>query len=282
MDESMKLVFDVGMHKGEDTDYYLKKGFRVVSFEADPDLAELCRKRFSEQLKTGQLHIVEGAIVDLEKHQSSDGKIRFFKNKKSSVWGTVVDDWAERNTKLGSDSEIIEVAIIDFAACIRQYGMPYYLKIDIEGMDVICLKALRGFTERPAYISIESEKISFDKLSEEFRIFTELGYDAFQTVNQIKVTDQKEPKNTTEGNYLGYRFSKGSSGLFGTDLNKSDWKSLDQSLKRYKEIFNGYKYLGDDGKFTKFLLGRLFSKATNRLFGIPGWYDTHARHSSVK
>ena len=52
MNESKKLIYDVGMHKGEDSDFYLKKGFRVVGFEADPDLAELCRQRFSKQIKT--------------------------------------------------------------------------------------------------------------------------------------------------------------------------------------------------------------------------------------
>ncbi len=27
------LLYDVGMHKGEDTDYYLKKGFKVIGIE---------------------------------------------------------------------------------------------------------------------------------------------------------------------------------------------------------------------------------------------------------
>ena len=30
------LIYDVGFHQGEDTAYYLKKGFRVVAFEAHP------------------------------------------------------------------------------------------------------------------------------------------------------------------------------------------------------------------------------------------------------
>ena len=30
------LIFDVGLHRGEDTEFYLKKGFRVVAFEANP------------------------------------------------------------------------------------------------------------------------------------------------------------------------------------------------------------------------------------------------------
>jgi hypothetical protein len=33
------LIYDFGMHDGADTDYYLRKGFRVVAVEADPLLA---------------------------------------------------------------------------------------------------------------------------------------------------------------------------------------------------------------------------------------------------
>ena len=46
----LDLIYDVGMHKGEDTDYYLQKGFRVVAFEANPDLVNLCRTRFANAM----------------------------------------------------------------------------------------------------------------------------------------------------------------------------------------------------------------------------------------
>jgi hypothetical protein len=40
MTKHADLVYDVGFHQGEDTAFYLKKGFRVVAFEAHPRLAE--------------------------------------------------------------------------------------------------------------------------------------------------------------------------------------------------------------------------------------------------
>jgi hypothetical protein len=43
------LIFDVGLHKGEDTDFYLRKGFRVVAFEAHPDLILNCEVRFERE-----------------------------------------------------------------------------------------------------------------------------------------------------------------------------------------------------------------------------------------
>jgi hypothetical protein len=32
------LVFDIGCHRGEDSDFYLQKGFRIVAVEANPAL----------------------------------------------------------------------------------------------------------------------------------------------------------------------------------------------------------------------------------------------------
>ena len=34
------LIYDVGMHNGSDTAYYLHKGFRVLAIEANPVLAK--------------------------------------------------------------------------------------------------------------------------------------------------------------------------------------------------------------------------------------------------
>ena len=67
-----------------------------------------------------------------------------------------------------------------------KYGIPYYLKIDIEGMDSVCLEALLDFSEKPDYISIESEKISFKKLKEEYLLFKALGYYKFKAISTVK------------------------------------------------------------------------------------------------
>jgi 16S rRNA A1518/A1519 N6-dimethyltransferase RsmA/KsgA/DIM1 with predicted DNA glycosylase/AP lyase activity len=42
-----KLIYDVGAHQGEDTDFYLKKGFAVVAIEAVPEFCKSLEKRFS-------------------------------------------------------------------------------------------------------------------------------------------------------------------------------------------------------------------------------------------
>jgi hypothetical protein len=38
------LIFDIGMHVGEDTRYYLNTGFDVIAIEANPFLVEKSKK----------------------------------------------------------------------------------------------------------------------------------------------------------------------------------------------------------------------------------------------
>lgn len=265
------------MHKGEDTYYYLQMGYNVIAFEANPSLIEHCKNRFSYEIQQGRLTIIEGAIVS--KKIMAGNSIIFYKSS-NSVWGTVSKKWNERNLKKGAISEKIYVPIIDFENCIQEYGIPYYMKIDIEGMDIVCLNALYNFDTKPIYVSIESEKVSFINIKKEFQIFEDLGYLDFKIVNQADV--EKLNINSHKGTQGFYhKFIFGSSGAFGEDINKK-WISKQKALFIYFWIFIGYKIWGDNSKVKNLYffkkLRTLISKHSNST--LPGWYDTHARHKS--
>jgi len=281
--KDQQVIFDVGIHKGEDTDYYLKKGFFVIGFEANPVLIQYCKERFSKEIKIGRLILVEGAIADVDNTEVKQKTIKFYRNLDDTVWGTVCENWAKRNEKLGTRNETIEVPVINFSECLQKYGIPYYLKIDIEGMDTVCLKSLLKFEQKPSYISIESEKISFDKLIEELSLFKQLGYNSFKAVQQSGISRQKEPDPVMEGCRTSYQFKQGSSGLFGRDL-PGTWKNFEQIHKEYKRTFFLYEYFGDLGKWRRKIFGRVIREVMSTILQkpIPGWYDTHARHESVK
>ena len=269
------LIFDVGMHKGEDTDFYLSKGFKVVAFEADPDLIKKSKNRFKKKIENGDLIIVEGAIVD----KNFNKKIKFYKNKLNTVWGTVLREWAERNKADGAESECIEVDGINFKECLIKFGIPYYLKIDIEGMDIVCCEALLSLEQRPNYISIESEKISFRRLEAELDLFEKLGYKDFKIAQQDNIKRQKEKKFFGEDRHINYNFIEGSSGLFGKDL-PGIWINKQVALKKYKKIFLFYKIFGGNSYLKKNIFTKYFLKIFRKLTGIPTprWYDTHAKH----
>jgi FkbM family methyltransferase len=281
------LIYDVGLHVGEDTDFYLRKGFRVIAFEANPELIAKCTRRFQRYIDDGQLKIVEGAVVGPEALGNGSGTVKFYKNNDLSVWGTVREDWADRNARMGTASVVTEVEAINFVDALKTYGMPYFMKIDIEGCDTVCVQALREFEERPTYISIESDKTSLKNIKREIGLFDELGYTSFQAVEQGSIPKhQRPPIPAREGLDVEHRFEEGASGLFGREL-EPRWKSREEILKHYRAILLGFRLLGDDGimndwrfrgsdrlrEMARGAVGR-FTQAP-----VPGWFDTHARHA---
>ena len=277
------LIYDVGLHKGEDTDFYLRKGFRVIAFEADPDLIQLCKTRFENFIASGQLVIVEGAILDPE-IAATNKKIQFFKNEKNSVWGTVCTNWAERNERLGCPSNTIEIDTVDFVGALKKYGIPHYLKIDIEGCDMFCVNALKKFTERPDFVSLESDANSFKNIRNEIDTLVGLGYESFQAIEQTTIPRQIPPNPPKEGQYVAQHFEEGCTGLFGLEL-LDKWQSKHGILRQYRlvrfmfyamGIMNKWKFRG--AKRLRIVVGKSFVLLTK---GSPwGWYDTHARYRS--
>jgi FkbM family methyltransferase len=276
------LIFDIGLHQGEDTEFYLEKGFEVVAFEADPVLVDQCRRKFADEIADRRLVIVEGAIVDLV-HCGSTSTVKFYRNETISVWGTIFDDWAERNDSFGAQSNCIEVRAVNIADYLRLYGIPHYMKIDIEGADILCLRALLDFGLRPHYVSIESEKREFRKLTEEFQLLERLGYSTFMAVQQANIQSQIPPRPPLEGQFLNRPFPPGSSGLFGHEL-PGKWKTRAEVLHQYRWIFILYRVFGDFGILKKSRIGRGLERALSKLLQqpVPGWYDTHARHGEYQ
>jgi FkbM family methyltransferase len=283
------LIYDVGMHKGEDAEFYLRKGFRVIAFEANPDLVNFCKNRLKEYIDRGQLVIIEGAILDQDAIDAGRKKVPFYKNHDVSVWGTIRVNRAERNVRLGTSYHTIEIDAVNFAGVIQEHGMPHYMKTDIEGADMACIKVLKQFRERPDYVSMESDIINLANIKHEIGALADLGYDCFQAIEQSAIPfSQSPPYPPAEGKYVAQHTEVGSSGLFGSELDDK-WKSEHEIIRQYRAILLGYYMLGDDGIMRQwnFLGARELRGITRRFLSlftkanVPGWYDTHARHSSA-
>jgi predicted RNA methylase len=46
-----KTIYDIGMHSGRDTGFYLKKGFKVVAIEADPKHVQNGKEKFKSEIE---------------------------------------------------------------------------------------------------------------------------------------------------------------------------------------------------------------------------------------
>jgi FkbM family methyltransferase len=263
------LIYDFGMHDGRDTAFYLAKGFRVIAVEAMPDLCEQACERFADQIKTGALTIINRAVVD------TPGPVTFYTNPQT-VWGTAHRSWAHRNASLGSPSNG-EITVDGALArdLFAEYGIPYYAKVDIEGSDRLCLEALLGFDDRPRYVSVESDKVSFRALEREFDLLERLGYSRFKVVPQHKVTDQRPPQPPAEGEWVQHTFQGGESGLFGQEA-PGRWLSRHQAVALYRLIFARYLLVGDRIEGSAAFSAKVARRGLRKVIGAAGWYDTHA------
>ena len=201
-----KLIFDLGLFDGSDTAFYLRKGFKVVAVEARPDLCTRARTAFAQEVSSGQLTIVERAIWRTEGE-----RIPFHVR---SGWSSVFRSSAERD---GGASEKIEVSTTTMDRLFDEFGIPHYLKADIEAAEDIVVDALSRRTNRPTFVSVE------DATGAMAARLHGIGYDRFQMVNQGYLRLASLPKPSREGRDVEWRFDGKCSGLFGHDLHPRRW-----------------------------------------------------------
>lgn len=258
------LVFDVGAYCGEDSEFYLALGYRVVAIEAQPELAVALRERFSDAIRAGRYCVVERAIAE------KAGEIELFTNSKYPGWATTDAAWARRYEHMGSTIGHVRIPAVRFAEVLAEHGMPAYLKIDIEGADSLCIAALEEFAERPDFLSSELDQTSWRKLVRDVRTLERLGYRRFKLVKQGD--HGSGTFRSLSGDDVAFEFDSNSSGPFGRHL-AGEWLTAGQALRRYRWIILGCKLFG---AYTP--LGRLFRKlpGLRRIPAMIGWYDTHA------
>jgi FkbM family methyltransferase len=264
------LVYDIGLHKGEDTAFYLRLGYRVVAFEANPDLVAQCKRRFATEIERGQLTIISGAIT----YADAPSCVPFFRNEKT-VWGTTSSAWVERNRDLGRVSDIVMVKKVIMTDVLLTYGVPHYLKIDVEGADRLVVETITALQVVPEFISIETEKVSFDLLVVQIEQLEALGYRRFKVVQQATIPYRTRTIADLHGRMIKYRFEPHSSGPFGNQI-AGEWLDRNTVIKRYQRIFGRYRTLGDASLVGRY--GRIVTRPLEFLFaiGLPGWHDLHA------
>jgi FkbM family methyltransferase len=271
-----QFIFDIGMHKGEDTAFYLSRGFNVVGVEANPQLVELLTNRFADEIKSGQLVIIPKAIAKVA------GKITFYINDSQSVWGSIDTEFVERNNLVGTRSRPVTVTTVTMAQIMQTFPEPHYVKIDIEGVDFVCLTSLLATEMRPAFVSIESSVTSpKGNWRDELKLLADNGYAQFKFIDQSKLSDLNGQTLQNEGSPIQYQYEQDSSGPFGDDT-PGEWPTYEMAYELAKKLnwqFKAYSRFSNTPS--------IFVKAARMFKGIgkndpQSWYDLHARHSGYR
>jgi FkbM family methyltransferase len=232
------VIFDIGMSEGNDTDFYLRKGFKVVGVEADPEVCETSARRFAEAIQQNRLAIVNRAAAE-----SDSEPVVFWRDKKFQGHSSVI------NAHLSDDVEQILVETISYPTLCEIYGAPYYVKIDIEGGEPPFLKSMGKVLERPQFISAECRNLR------PIEVIHDLGYRYFKLVNQVKLPEFTLPRPAREGQYAERPVHwEHWSGPFGREAPGKRWFS-------YAEIRELWLQLHELWKLETL---------------IVGWFDCHA------
>jgi len=207
-----RLILDLGMNNGDDTAFYLGRGFKVVALEANPTLCARAEKRFRAEIETGRLTVRNVAIWD------KSGQATFYVNPDNDHWSSLDPGWAGRE---GSRCKEISVPCVTLASLIGEFGAPHYLKIDVEGVDQSVLAQLQDSDPLPLYVSVEDCRFGLQYIE----TLAACGYDGFKLLDQSTVGHMTDPAT-------GHVFPAGSSGPFGNDV-PGEWRSHADMVKLY-------------------------------------------------
>ena len=213
-------VFDLGMHNGDDTSYYLERGFKVVGVEANAALCDECNDRFRSRIRDGDLCIVNKAIAE-----SDDRSVEFWISSLNPEWSSVRWD----PEVLGEDPERVTVETTTLRTLLSEFGLPHYIKCDLEGSDVIFCRQLARERIKPDFVSVEATSLEL------LALLTSSGYDTFQLINNAKIRrypSRKRFDNPVYGDAHA-TIAGHCSGEFGFDLTPDKWISFEETSYRW-------------------------------------------------
>jgi FkbM family methyltransferase len=180
------LIFDIGANKGNKTKAFLNLGCKVVCVEPEQKCLSTLKYRFDNN---PSVTIINKGVSEKE------GKMTLHVQEFRSGYNTLSDKWVDslvnstevRNENTAHFIDEYEVDITTLDQLIKSVGLPYYIKIDVEGLE---LSVLKGLSQSLPFISFEANLPEF--ISETIEIINLIdnlsgGLTRYKTAYQDKI-----------------------------------------------------------------------------------------------
>lgn len=132
------LVFDIGAHAGNRVRAFKALGCDVVAVEPQPDFARMLRALFG---RSQQVTVVEAAVSD------SAGRRTMSVSERTPTVTTLAADWRDTRSRDPGFTGVrwnrqIDVETVTADDLIDRFGIPAFIKIDVEGSEPDVLAGL--------------------------------------------------------------------------------------------------------------------------------------------
>jgi FkbM family methyltransferase len=161
------LVFDVGTHVGAKTDLYLKLNTHVICIEPQPACVKLLTRKY---FRNPQVTILNKGVSD------SIGTMDLYICSEAPTISTFSEEWQHGRFENYLWDKTVTVSVTTLDEVIKEFGCPYFCKIDVEGYEY---NVLMGLSQPIPYISFEFTKELFKNSKLCIRHLKNLGYTLF-------------------------------------------------------------------------------------------------------
>ncbi|WP_165761217.1 FkbM family methyltransferase [Niastella koreensis] len=188
------LVYDIGANMGNKTQLFRSLGANVITIEPDSTNYALLVNRFGNDKN---VKVLQYAISD------SIGVTNFYMDEPGSAYNTLSVKWKEsledssvnRWKTIRKFDNVVEVKTVTIDYLIKEYGVPKYIKIDVEGHELPCIKGL----------SSNIEVISFEANLPEFKSETLNIITCLRDINKnVKFNYQRDDESFELSKHISY------------------------------------------------------------------------------
>ena len=158
------LFFDIGAHLGNKSKQFLDKNLKAIMVEPLPQCVEQLKIKFENR---NNVEIIQKAVGKTTK------KMTLEVNTKMPTTSTMAKHWKSGRFSNEKWDQKITVEMTTLDHLIKIYGLPKYIKIDVEGFE---LDVLLGLSQKAGIISFEFTSEFLDQTIKCLDHLKKIGY----------------------------------------------------------------------------------------------------------